>query len=505
MDNCEEDLISSDRKLRHNRDRVEVLKMEEEKLSNLVEAEKDQMDQLKGVLEMVEKLEAAHEAKSLDLDTARIAFKKMSSEFRNEYRMYELPHIATTIVSPLLRSHLSDWRPLEEPDRHSDLFLEWRDILDIGDTNVSDAPDPFYNLVWESWMPSVRSSMSQWNTRAPDSLIDFLKTWNEVIPAQITRNIRDLIVLPKLQTDVEQWNPLTDPVPIHSWLHPWLEIIGSQLEIVYPTIRYKLASALQAWHPSDKSARLILLPWKDVFDQASLQAFLLKNICPKLETSMIKFVINPTAQNMDEWSWVTDWQDFLSSATMVALMEKAFFPKWLQVLSSWLNHNPNYTEVTAWYQSWKKEFAAVGDLLAHQQIRAFLHQALEMMNRAVSGGTPMALQPGAMESVRYLSSRESSGSPNPTPPPPPPPPPMHHQPPPPPPPPSETMSFKNLVSKRCAERNIWFTPIPNRSVDGNQVYKCGNVNIYLYENVVFAYRNGRWGPMDLGTLLDEAI
>ena len=41
--------------------------------------------------------------------------------------------------------------------------------------NRVDGPDPYYNLVWESLMPSVRAATSQWNTRNPDSLIDFLK------------------------------------------------------------------------------------------------------------------------------------------------------------------------------------------------------------------------------------------------------------------------------------------------------------------------------------------
>lgn len=84
-------------------------------------------------------------------------------------------------------------------------------------------------------------------------------------------NIRDLIVLPRLQSEVTQWDPMTDPIPIHSWLHPWLDVLGSQLEVVYPTIRHKLSSALTKWHPSDKSARLILLPWKDVFDKVKIR------------------------------------------------------------------------------------------------------------------------------------------------------------------------------------------------------------------------------------------
>ena len=85
------------------------------------------------------------------------------------------------------------------------------------------------------------------------------------MPLWMWNNVLDQLVLPKLQNGVELWDPLTDGVPLHSWLHPWLPYLGQQLEIVYPTIRNKLASALTAWHPSDLSAKNILLPWKDVF------------------------------------------------------------------------------------------------------------------------------------------------------------------------------------------------------------------------------------------------
>lgn len=83
---------------------------------------------------------------------------------------------------------------------------------------------------------------------------------------------------------VDNWNPLTDTVPIHSWIHPWLPLLQSRLEPLYPPIRSKLSNALQRWHPSDTSARLILQPWKDVFTPGAWEAFMVKNIIPKLGT-----------------------------------------------------------------------------------------------------------------------------------------------------------------------------------------------------------------------------
>ena len=54
-----------------------------------------------------------------------------------------------------------------------------------------------------------------------------------MVPLKIMQNLRDLIILPKLQSDVTQWDPMTDPIPLHSWLHPWLEVVGNQLNMIF--------------------------------------------------------------------------------------------------------------------------------------------------------------------------------------------------------------------------------------------------------------------------------
>lgn len=36
-----------------------------------------------------------------------------------------------------------------------------------------------------------------------------------------------------MQAEVEAWNPLTDPVPIHSWIHPWLPLMGKIFFYLY--------------------------------------------------------------------------------------------------------------------------------------------------------------------------------------------------------------------------------------------------------------------------------
>jgi tuftelin-interacting protein 11 len=48
-----------------------------------------------------------------------------------------------------------------------------------------------------------------------------------------------------------------------------------------------------------------------------------------------------------------DWQELLPVHSLSSLLERYFFPKWLQILTMWLNHAPNYDEITNWYMGWK--------------------------------------------------------------------------------------------------------------------------------------------------------
>ena len=79
------------------------------------------------------------------------------------------------------------------------------------------------------------------------------------------KNFLQTLVLPKLKADVDSWNPRIDPLPLHSWLHPWLPLAANDMEDLYPVIRYKIGVALAEWHPSDMSALTILRPWAKVF------------------------------------------------------------------------------------------------------------------------------------------------------------------------------------------------------------------------------------------------
>ncbi|XP_008192741.2 sip1/TFIP11 interacting protein isoform X1 [Tribolium castaneum] len=498
VDMCEQDIIRIDRNTRFNQDKIVALKQEQETLKSQVQRESEVVGSLKDVIEIVDKLLNPDLGLSL-LQVAQI-FKNLLENHYEEFVRYELGELAPGLVGPLLTSALASWSPLTNPKQYMEIFARWKDILEkprqrgtLEGNNMG--IQPYDSLLWHTWMPVMRICVSAWNPKDCDPLITLIETWMPLLPQWILDNIYDQLIMPRIQAEVNIWNPLTDTIPIHVWIHPWIPLLDTRLQaIIYPIIQEKLGVALTNWHPSDKSAKPMLKPWQRVLPDGVFVAFLLKHIVPKLQLCMQNLVINPHQQHLDAWYWVMDWSDMLSVGNMTLILDKFFFPRWRQTLAMWLNHNPNYAEVTDWYTGWKNMLS--DELLAQPTIKENFHTALEIMNRAVNIGQ----QPGAKESISYLS--------------------MENNAPPPPPPPrvesfAETVRtvskipplYKDLVAKRCEERGILFVPIPNKYYEAKQVYRIGSngLQCYIDRNVVFSSQNNtNWVPTSLNRLLDMA-
>ncbi len=270
------------------------------------------------------------------------------------------------------------------------MYSNLKDLLkDSTLTDKKSNINPFHRIIWETWMPSFRKNILEINLKNKDyclKCVDLINHWRKLLPSWIIENIFEQIIMPKLIQQVEDWNPVVDTVPIHAWIHPWLPLIKERLEIaLFPQIRFKLSNALAQWHPSDISAKAILMPWKPpVFTNSSWDSFMLRNIYPKLESVLKEELkINPSDQNLEPWNWIVEWRDLIPFSSFIALLEESFFPQWLQTLCEWLNSKPNYEEVTLWYSEWKNLLSE--KVSQHPNIKTKLGQGLMMMSRSSSG------------------------------------------------------------------------------------------------------------------------
>lgn len=148
---------------------------------------------------------------------------------------------------------------------------------------------------------------NEWSVRDAQSLMAILKAWKDVAPDFVLDNVLYQLVLPKIEREVNAWNPRVDREPIHSWLFPWLSHLYDDIRLLFPAIRHKMGKALEDWDPlADSSALAVLAPWHDVFERSDYDALLLKSVVPKLSLMLRSFEINPADQKLGRTSYGHD-------------------------------------------------------------------------------------------------------------------------------------------------------------------------------------------------------
>jgi len=63
-------------------------------------------------------------------------------------------------------------------------------------------------------------------------MLKLIEQSSELIPSDIINHVLENMILPRIQLEVEQWDPLTDLVPIHLWIHPWLPYLSKSSSIL---------------------------------------------------------------------------------------------------------------------------------------------------------------------------------------------------------------------------------------------------------------------------------
>ncbi|ALC38796.1 sip1 [Drosophila busckii] len=489
---CEQEIIAIDKTERECSDREAALLHEQRQLEDLVQLERNHMQTLEQVLCRMEQLS---EQPELTLAQAEKLFLELQHDYASEYLEFALADLAAGVIAPLLKRELNDWQPLVQPTQPLQLIKRWRGILqrdeqqlnNKADQSARNVFDPYSSLIWVGLIPSFRICAANWEPKEHATMAALLDAWAPLLPSWVLDSVLEQLVLPRLTAGVLDWDPLTDTVPIHSWIMPWHAILGSKLEeTIYPQIRSKLGVAIQSWSPQDRSASAMLTPWQSAFPPEQLQLLLQRRIIPKLQAVLSEFIINPLQQNLELWQQVWEWHELIPAPHMAQLLDKHFFPRWMQVLVLWLKQAPDFAEISRWYAGWKSMMSEA--VLSQPCIKEHLRRALDMLHRA----TDVVLQPTTAI----------------------PPPPM----PPPPAPllitpmmlvdvaPPAQLEFKELVSQKCAELGIIFAPLPGRRELGKQIYRVGKLFCFIDRNVCMISDSSltNWQPCGVNQLLERS-
>ncbi|RKP05513.1 GC-rich sequence DNA-binding factor-like protein-domain-containing protein, partial [Thamnocephalis sphaerospora] len=379
---------------------------EMERLEKLVTKEEHELTRLKAVNELVtdcrNRARIAAQSEAASMQQYEELLDKLVQQYPVEYRQLELDTLVVSLLAPIMRQQLADWDPLADPTLFLAQVKRWRPHLRTcsdaatgwGVNRAADtAADTQVGLtVWTTLAPVERSrepTMTAYDSMMyhiwlPHSAVALMEAWQPpLLPQFLFSSICDQVLIPKLRRALDDWNPRQDTAGVHTWLHPWLPIMSEHMEELWAPIRHKLSVVLQQWHPSDPSALYVLQPWHGVFRDVDMDALLASAIIPKLTMALrLELNVDPNDEHLAPIDWLAAWLPIIPTVTVAQLLEQEFFPKWLDYLRLWLQHEHSGDDIVKWYMYWKERVPkAVQD---HPRIQDGFRKGLDLMNQMVA-------------------------------------------------------------------------------------------------------------------------
>ncbi|KAH9818745.1 GC-rich sequence DNA-binding factor-like protein-domain-containing protein [Melampsora americana] len=358
----------------------------------------------------------------------------LQDDQRVEYEDLNLDEIVVSALAPILRRVWQNWDVLQQPNlsvpelkRFKKCFRLEHDLksshradsnvmtssMDFDyenatrDINANRKMTAYESLIWNDWVPKIRSTVNSWNPFQCEEMIEVFIRWKSLLPQFVHDNFLDQLIVPRLVSSIDNWDfrdRHSNSVPthvegvrsmaLHLFVFPWLEHLGSyRNELVLQEVKLKLATWMKAWkfttvEDNDKEQKMIqdLLVWKrDVFKRRDWDKLVLKNLVPNLAGYLkAQLIINPRQQDLKAFNTLLRWTTIITNAEILNGLFSEFFVKWLETLWQWLVADTGKPdEIKAWSNWWK---SVIPDHLNDEvpTIRLGFARGIDLMNQASS-------------------------------------------------------------------------------------------------------------------------
>lgn len=235
VDMTESEIKKVDARIRHAKDTRVLLEKEMKRLEEEKGEAENHMETFSLVASVGRKIANGikNGAQLLEL---RALFSEAKALLGSQYFHHEFNLLALAVVHAPLVSESRGWSPLDDSSRYLSELGEWKALLteeeyskqmyadlDMNVEELFSSMDPFVMLLIDMVLPNVRRDIqTAWNAKDVDRLENFIRLWENILPTSFLQYMTQHLVLPKLKSACQQWDPLTDHTAPHTWLHPWL-------------------------------------------------------------------------------------------------------------------------------------------------------------------------------------------------------------------------------------------------------------------------------------------
>ncbi|EGG14730.1 D111/G-patch domain-containing protein [Cavenderia fasciculata] len=405
-------------KMKFENNRIESLTNSVSKLRLVIDSENAHRKKIETLKEILVNLQRQLDDGKLTLSTLFKQFIEFQTTYKKEYIKLKLYNLEKDFLRPLLIKKIELWNIEKDQNYLVDEMMRWRSIFDKtslsihGDDDnngydddendtrqkimMNQGSDIYFILIRDLVLPVIKTFIrTRWRVKENTSVVvSLIGHWTAALPEVILDNILEQSIFPRIKNEVMQWNPLTDPIPIDQWLHPWIPFIKTDLESLYPQIRQTLISVLGGWDVADQSALALLSPWKGVFEGNSMDSLLNRSITPKFSKAFAAFqydqvLVTSTTKLEDNENiypiieYFEEWYQLWSPQNMIHFLSKHFFPIFIESFCKSLQPT-NTTNITPsqllnFYQYWRQQFKS--NIMDQNQIKYYFNIILDLIEQ----------------------------------------------------------------------------------------------------------------------------
>lgn len=429
--------------------------------------------------------------------------RKLLEEKPKEFQALEALDVALALAVPAACRSFASWQPLDKPEDGLRELASWVKLCAAlperastsrrGGPSVSSAAgDAFLRRLCDvAVLPRLRAALVEWRVRDAEPGLRLVERFRATLSPEIADEVAMQLVLPRLRSEIDGWDPRADRTSPHLWVHPWLDVLGRRMEVLWAPIRFKLSACLDRWNPRDLSAIEMLRPWQSLFDPGNWEP-LVEKVVMRLEKSIGDLDVRPDGQDVQPVKDLLAWVGIVPSEVLGRVLDVALFPHWHKALLDWLRApGCDFAEVLRWYQGWKALLEALGK---EGTVQRQLARGLSVMKQVMAGGAaapapeepayrrvPSAAASGGADEERVPAVATVG-------------------------PEEVSLSLSDYLAEAAGEEGLIFRP-KKALHNGKQVYQFGNASLYVERNLVYVapkiggQETHVWRPVSMDELL----